>query len=117
MTSPDSFSVIHHPAQSRFSLKAEGETAVLDYSLREGVITFTHTGVPPRPGRAGNWQQTGKNRAGLCPRRGVEGGGELLVCSGLHSAQTGIRRPAFAPLTPGMGKTPTPKPESPSAGR
>jgi predicted GNAT family acetyltransferase len=38
--------VKHIPEQNRFEIKAEGETAVLDYILKGATITFTHTGVP-----------------------------------------------------------------------
>ena len=34
------------PAAQRFILEREGHTAVLQYSLQDGIITFTHTGVP-----------------------------------------------------------------------
>jgi hypothetical protein len=33
---------------SRFELDANGATAVANYRLANGVITFTHTEVPPR---------------------------------------------------------------------
>jgi predicted GNAT family acetyltransferase len=35
-----------NPAQSRFELTVDGETAVLDYRLVDKVMTLTHTGVP-----------------------------------------------------------------------
>ena len=38
--------VEHDPAASCFLLQREGHTAVLQYTLQDGVITFTHTGVP-----------------------------------------------------------------------
>ncbi len=37
-----------NPAQSRFELDADGVTAVANYRLADGVMTFTHTEVPPR---------------------------------------------------------------------
>jgi hypothetical protein len=40
-------SVAHNPAQSRFEVVMDGETAVLDYQLDGDVIAFVHTGVPP----------------------------------------------------------------------
>ena len=36
-----------NPALGRFELDAEGHTAVSYYKLAPGVITFTHTEVPP----------------------------------------------------------------------
>jgi predicted GNAT family acetyltransferase len=33
-------------AKRRFELTVDGETAVLDYRLADGVMTLTHTGVP-----------------------------------------------------------------------
>jgi predicted GNAT family acetyltransferase len=36
-----------NPALSRFELGAEGLTAFANYRLAPGVITFTHTEVPP----------------------------------------------------------------------
>lgn len=35
-----------NPAQGRFELTVDGETAVLDYRLAGDVVTLTHTGVP-----------------------------------------------------------------------
>lgn len=35
-----------NPTRSRFELAVDGETAVLDYRLADGVMTLTHTGVP-----------------------------------------------------------------------
>lgn len=39
--------VKHVPEQNRFEIKAQGETAVLDYEQNGATIVFTHTGVPP----------------------------------------------------------------------
>jgi predicted GNAT family acetyltransferase len=39
--------VRNNPAQGRFELIAEGGTAAAYYDLSPGVITFTHTEVPP----------------------------------------------------------------------
>jgi predicted GNAT family acetyltransferase len=36
-----------NPALSRFELDANGVTAVANYTLGGGLITFTHTEVPP----------------------------------------------------------------------
>ena len=40
--------VRNNPALSRFELDANGHTAVAYYQLSPGVITFTHTEVPPQ---------------------------------------------------------------------
>jgi predicted GNAT family acetyltransferase len=37
----------HDATAHRFSMQVEGHDAVLDYSLNNGVMTITHTGVPP----------------------------------------------------------------------
>lgn len=39
--------VRNNPALHRFELDADGHTAVAYYQLAPGVITFTHTEVPP----------------------------------------------------------------------
>ena len=39
-------SIEHAAARQRFFLRVEGHEAGLDYQLREGVMTITHTGVP-----------------------------------------------------------------------
>jgi predicted GNAT family acetyltransferase len=38
--------VRHNPAASRFESTVEGQLCVADYSLRNGVMTMFHTGVP-----------------------------------------------------------------------
>jgi predicted GNAT family acetyltransferase len=35
-------------ALSRFELESEGVTAIANYRVTEGVMTFTHTEVPPQ---------------------------------------------------------------------
>ena len=37
----------HQPAQHRFVATVEGRECVIDYRLANGVLTVTHTGVPP----------------------------------------------------------------------
>ena len=45
---------IHHERSShRFTAQVEGAWCVLDYSLAAGVMTITHTGVPPEVGGRG----------------------------------------------------------------
>ena len=43
----DSLEVLHKQEQSRFEILIGEYVAELDYRVRDGVITFTHTGVPP----------------------------------------------------------------------
>jgi uncharacterized protein len=42
-----------NPALSRFELDAGGVTAVANYRLSGGVMTFTHTEVPPQARHGG----------------------------------------------------------------
>lgn len=45
---------IHHlAAAQRFETHVDGFTCELDYSLRDGVMTITHTGVPSEVGGRG----------------------------------------------------------------
>ncbi len=41
------YPITHNSSASRFELELEGQLAVLNYTLRDGLILFTHTGVPP----------------------------------------------------------------------
>ena len=45
--------VIHLQERDRFEIHIEGKIAELDYRLRDGVISFTHTGVPQELGGQG----------------------------------------------------------------
>lgn len=45
--------VVHHAAESRFVAIVEGVTCVLEYRLRDGVMSIDHTGVPPEVGGRG----------------------------------------------------------------
>ena len=45
--------VIHFQKRMRFEIHVDGRIAELDYSLRDGVIIFTHTGVPRELGGKG----------------------------------------------------------------
>ena len=45
---------VHHDAQAQeFSAEVEGHRALLQYRLRDGVMTITHTGVPEEIGGRG----------------------------------------------------------------
>jgi len=39
--------VNHDATAHRFTIEVDGQHAVLDYALSGGVMTITHTGVPP----------------------------------------------------------------------
>ena len=45
---PTPFPIEHRPEQGRFQTVVEGERCEADYRLHDGVMTITHTGVPPR---------------------------------------------------------------------
>jgi predicted GNAT family acetyltransferase len=45
--------VCDNPTLSRFELDANGVTAVANYQLNGGVMTFTHTEVPPQARHGG----------------------------------------------------------------
>ena len=45
--------VIHLQERNRFEIHVEGKIAELDYRLRDGVISFIHTGVPQELGGRG----------------------------------------------------------------
>jgi len=45
--------ISHDPAVHRFSTEVEGSRAELDYTLADGVMTITHTRVPPPIGGRG----------------------------------------------------------------
>ena len=48
-----SLDVVHEPGHSRFSAMVDGHACVLDYQLRDSVMTIVHTGVPPAVGGRG----------------------------------------------------------------
>lgn len=50
---PQPVTVRHNEAQARFEIDLEGHLAVAEYVLQDGVITFTHTWVPPQLGGRG----------------------------------------------------------------
>lgn len=43
----EELTVQHNRDRSRFEIQIGEHLAELDYTLQDGVITFTHTGVPP----------------------------------------------------------------------
>jgi predicted GNAT family acetyltransferase len=46
-------SINHDQAAHRFTSEVDGNRAELDYTLADGVMTITHTGVPPAIGGRG----------------------------------------------------------------
>ena len=44
---PEAVIPIHEPDRDRFSVSIEGHTAVVEYTLDGGLMTITHTLVPP----------------------------------------------------------------------
>ena len=49
----DKLEVIHLQERNRFEIHLDRKIAELDYRLQDGVITFTHTGVPKELGGRG----------------------------------------------------------------
>jgi hypothetical protein len=45
--------VQHQPENERFAVVADGEEAVVDYRIEDGVMSITHTGVPEAIGGRG----------------------------------------------------------------
>lgn len=45
--------VVHNAAASRFEAVVDGVLCVLEYNVRDGVMTITHTGVPDAVGGRG----------------------------------------------------------------
>jgi predicted GNAT family acetyltransferase len=45
--------VAHRPERHRFEAIVDGVTCVLEYTLRDGVMTIMHTGVPEAVGGRG----------------------------------------------------------------
>ncbi|MHB1271247.1 MAG: GNAT family N-acetyltransferase [Rhodanobacter sp.] len=48
-----SLSIQHERSAHRFAAQVDSAQCILDYSLAAGVMTITHTGVPPEVGRRG----------------------------------------------------------------
>lgn len=77
-TDQKDLNVIHLEEKQRFEIRIDKQTAELDYRLQDGVISFTHTGVP----RALEGRGIGGRivRAGLDYAR-VQGYKVIPVCS------------------------------------
>jgi len=61
-----------NPAQQRFELDADGGTAVAYYTLAPGVITFTHTEVPPELNGRGIGSRLARGALETVRRRGLK---------------------------------------------
>ncbi|HEX5352778.1 MAG TPA: GNAT family N-acetyltransferase [Rhodanobacteraceae bacterium] len=77
----------------RFSVEAEGHRGIVDYTLRDGVMTITHTEVPPPIG--GRGIAAALTRAALDTAR-REGWKVVPACS--YAAAYIRRHPEFADL-------------------
>lgn len=47
------YDIVHDRLTHRFTTAVEGTLCVLEYRLHDGVMTITHTGVPPEVGGRG----------------------------------------------------------------
>ena len=72
-----------NPALARFELDVNGVTAVANYQLTGGVMTITHTEVPPQARHGGIASQLRRRAAGG-PRPGLENRAALLVRKSLR---------------------------------
>lgn len=45
--------IVHNTDARQFQVEVEGHRGVIDYTLRNGVMTITHTDVPPAIGGRG----------------------------------------------------------------
>ena len=61
-----------NPAQQRYELDIDGHTAVAYYTLAPGVITFTHTEVPPALGGRGVGSQLARGALDDVRARGLK---------------------------------------------
>ena len=89
----DSLEVLHKEADSRFEILIGEYVAELDYRIKDGVITFTHTGVPAE--LEGNGIGSLIVRAGLDYAR-EQGYKVVPLCSFVDSYMS--RKPEYADL-------------------
>ena len=68
----DQSDVRDNAAKSRFEVEVEGHTAIADYRLKDGVITFTHTEVPEVLGGRGIGTALIKARLSSARARGLK---------------------------------------------
>lgn len=53
MTDTNTINVRNNPAENRYEAEIEGHIALAEYRLKDDVIIFIHTGVPPELGGQG----------------------------------------------------------------
>ena len=94
MSEDPQLQVVHEPADNRFAIHTDGDTAVLEYQLFEDKVVYTHTGVPPSLGGKGIGSRLVK--AGLDWARGA-GLRVVPVCT--FVAGYIERHPEYADLT------------------
>ncbi len=64
--------VTQNATLSRFELEAEGHVAAAYYELKPGVITFTHTEVPPALGGRGIGSQLARGALDVVRAQGLK---------------------------------------------
>jgi predicted GNAT family acetyltransferase len=85
--------IVHDTHAHRFTVAVEGHRGVIDYTLRDGVMVITHTGVPPAIGGRGIAAEL--TRAALDTAR-REGWKVVPACS--YAAAFIRRHPEFSDL-------------------
>lgn len=83
----------HERAAGRFETRVEGALCVLDYRLADGLMTITHTGVPPQV--EGRGIASALTQAAMETAR-AEGWKVVPACS--YAAAWLRRHPEFADL-------------------
>ncbi|HEY6941439.1 MAG TPA: GNAT family N-acetyltransferase [Dokdonella sp.] len=83
----------HNAAQRRFETVVDGVSCVLEYDLRDGVMTITHTGVPVQVGGRGIAGELVKSAFETARR---EGWRVVPACS--YASAWIQRHPAYADL-------------------
>jgi len=86
--------VIHNEAEQRYELTADGQTAVLAYTVEKGMLSLDHTVVPPELEGRG----IGSKLAKFALDEARDGGKKILPrCSFVRTYLE--RHPEYAPLT------------------
>jgi predicted GNAT family acetyltransferase len=76
--------VSNNPAYHRYELKVDGHIAATYHKIADGVITFTHTEVPPELGGKGIGSRLIKGALDQVRADVVEGDRAVRVRKGLH---------------------------------
>jgi predicted GNAT family acetyltransferase len=85
--------IVHDEQARQFRADVEGHRAVVDYRLRDGVITITHTGVPPPIEGRGIAAELTRHALNVARREGWQ---VVPACS--YAAAFIRRHPEFADL-------------------